>query len=102
LAGVSLTAESDNPYGHQAQVVEYSILEKRRRRMVDIPTRKALEILPEWQSMELNRRLKLELFIDLLANGDVRAREIVDGICNGEIRPEDALNLLDEYLKSKH
>jgi len=70
--------------------------------MIGIPTREALEIPPEWQSMEPGRRIKLDIFIDLLADGDVRAREIVDGISNGEIRPENALDLLDEYLESKH
>ena len=70
--------------------------------MIGIPTREALEIPPEWQSMEPERRAKMGIFIGLLADGDVRARDIVDGISNGEIRPEDALNLLDEYLKTKH
>ena len=70
--------------------------------MVGIPTREVLEMVLEWQGMELERRIKMGAFIDLLAHGDVRAREIVDGISNGEISPENALDLLDEYLESKH
>ena len=70
--------------------------------MVGIPTREVLEMVLEWQGMEPERRIKMGVFIDLLAHGDVRAREIVDGISNGEISPENALDLLDEYLESKH
>ena len=70
--------------------------------MVGIPTREALEIALEWQGMEPERQIKMGVFIDLLADGDVRASEIVDGISNGEIRPENALDLLDEYLEYKH
>ena len=70
--------------------------------MIGIPTREALEIPPEWQSMEPERRIKLDIFIDLLADGDVRARAIVDGISNGEISPENVLDLLDKYLEFKH
>ena len=70
--------------------------------MVGIPTREVLEMVLEWQGMEPERRIKMGVFIDLLADGDVRAREIVDGISNGEISPENALDLLDEYLESKH
>ena len=70
--------------------------------MVGIPTREVLEMVLEWQGMEPERRIKMGVFIDLLAHGDVRAREIVDGISNGEISLENALDLLDEYLESKH
>ena len=70
--------------------------------MVGIPAREVLEMALEWQGMKPERRIKMGVFIDLLADGDVRAREIVDGISNGEIRPENALDLLDEYLESKH
>ena len=70
--------------------------------MVVIPTQEALEKALKWQDMEPEKRIKISVFIDLLADGDVRAREIVDGISNGEIRPENALDLLDEYLESKH
>ena len=70
--------------------------------MVVIPARESLEKALKWQDMEPERRIKISVFIDLLADGDVRAREIVDGISNGEIRPENALDLLDEYLESKH
>jgi len=48
-------------------------------------------------------RLEREMqFIQLVANGDERAYEIIAGICDGQINREVAPDVLDEYLVSIH
>ena len=42
------------------------------------------------------------VFLQLAANGDERAYEIIDGISNGQINPEVAPDVLDGYLVSRH
>lgn len=42
----------------------------------------------------------LALIINLASEGDKRATEILRMVDEDEIRPEEALGLLDEYLES--
>jgi hypothetical protein len=70
--------------------------------MSQIPSQKALELAYELDKLTPADQKRMAIFVELVANGDEQAIEIVDGISNGEITPEDALDLLDEYLASRH
>jgi len=45
---------------------------------------------------------KISAFINLVSEGDKRASEILRRVSDDEIKPEDALGLLDEYLESQY
>ena len=45
---------------------------------------------------------KIGVFLNLASEGDKRATEILRMVGDDEIRPEEALGLLDEYLESKN
>jgi hypothetical protein len=42
---------------------------------------------------------KISVFLNLVSEGDKRASEILRMVSDDEIKPEDALSLLDEYLE---
>jgi hypothetical protein len=44
---------------------------------------------------------KIGVFINLASKGDKRATKILRMVGGDEIRPEEALGLLDEYLESR-
>jgi hypothetical protein len=44
---------------------------------------------------------KIGVFLNLASEGDKRATEILRMVGDDEIRPEEALGLLDEYLESR-
>jgi len=65
-------------------------------------TKESFEFVIGLLAQDTERLERKMLFIQLAANGDERAYEIIDEISNGQINPEAAPDVLNEYLAFKH
>ena len=53
-------------------------------------------------TLPTERHGRISEFINMVSDGDKRAAEILNMVCDDEIQPEGALDLLDKYLESEH
>ncbi len=64
-------------------------------------TEQTVRFIQAMTTLPIEKHGKIGELINLASEGDKRATEILRMVGDDEIRPEEALGLLDEYLESR-
>lgn len=61
-----------------------------------------LDLLVALRELPLETQERIQAFVDLVLDGDERAREVLGMLGRKELLPEEALDTLETYLAARH